>query len=307
MADAGTVATALAGALVWGVVAILLWIAVTDWHERRIANRASAALLCGFALYALAAAMDPGAVLVALLCGLVAFLLGFALFALGQMGAGDVKLLGALVPWLGVERLAAFAVDLAVGGAALTLALLVLQRATARGAAAVVPVAPLVALAPPGATGPSPDPTPHPGARLPSAASPGRVVPPVLVTVLMAALLAGPGAGAALQASRALAASGSLAPPLVPAATLVALLFGMALALGALFLVLAPLGAAPPLSVADPDTDPDPGPGADTAAAAEPVARAADPAAPARGPVETPYGIAIAAAALATLAGPLLG
>ena len=264
-----------ATALVCGLVPLcLLWVTVTDWHERRIANRASLALLLGFGAYALALGMAPSAVAVAMLCGLVAFLFGFALFALGQMGAGDVKLLGALAPWLGTApMLGRFAVLLALAGGALSLAMLALRAW--RRAGPVAALAP--ALAAPGSSGPrdgsvgprgiAPDGT-MPGVPL----TPGGLLSPILALAVLAAMLGGM---VPLDAPGAFVTR--LPVPLQPAIALLATMLGAALALALLFAALERVGLAPPLCVPDPEA----GDGAPSA----PPDR-----------IETPYGIAIAAA-----------
>ena len=237
--------------LVWGLLpGVLAWVAATDWRERRIANEASATLLIGFVGLALATAMPPTALLIALSCGLAAFAFGFVLFALGQMGPGDVKLLAALAPWFGADpALLDMVVRLAIAGGALTLAFLALRTLRTRGAVASVVR------------------QPHRGTWL------AAIGVPVLVTLCLALGVEG----------RAVAwlwkHAADLPATLVPFATLsIALLFAAALLI-ALFSVLEMLGRAPALAVPDPErAGPPPG-----------------------GLIETPYGIAIAAAALTGL------
>ena len=264
----------VATALVCGLVPLcLVWVAVTDWHERRIANRASLTLLIGFGAYALALGMAPGAVALAMLCGLAAFLFGFLLFALGQMGAGDVKLLGALAPWLGTApMLGRFAILLALAGGALSLAMLALRAlrrtgpvaatATARGAGG-------------SRTFSAPGTLPAPGERpgVPLAAS--ALVPPLLA---LGALVAALGGAVPHDALGALVIH--LPAPMRPAAALLATILAAALLLTLLFVALERASLAPPLCVPDPDAE-------------------APPFAPDR--IETPYGIAIAAAAMLVL------
>jgi len=63
---------------------------------------------------------------------LAVFGLGAGLFALGAMGGGDVKLLGALALWIAPLALVAFLMRMAIAGGVLTLVMLVLHRARAK-------------------------------------------------------------------------------------------------------------------------------------------------------------------------------
>ena len=261
---------ALLALLVWGVLPLtLLWIAVTDWHARRIANRASIVLLAGFAVLVPVSGMGLEEALMALGCGLVVFLLGFALFALGQMGAGDVKLLGALAPWFGASAATLeLIVHLSIVGGALTLGLLALRF-----------------------TGTGPDPRRASGEEHASNAVPDELpaaVPPLAITLLCAIALAGPG----LTLSRTVVGTLGIAGGTAALLTLVALLAMLALGLSALFVMLRMVGHAPALAVADPMEASIPTEGASAAAASSNTL-------PSR--IDTPYGLAIAAAALAGL------
>ena len=257
-------ATAL---LVWGLVpAILLHASVTDWRERRIANEASALLLAGFAALCALCALPPSVVLVALGCGLIAFVFGFALFALGQMGAGDVKLLGALVPWLALSSsVLSFAVHVALAGGALSVAFLALRavrRRRANGAARA----------------------PLPDAPAPTRPTPVAILVPIGAVLALAFVLGGPGPRWAVALAALVSPLPALAGPLAP------LTLGLlaALAMSIVFLVLERMGAAPALAVPDAGAGVGAGVGADAAPA------------PA-GAIETPYGLAIAAGGLLAL------
>lgn len=125
------------------LVAASAW---TDWRRREIPH---AFLIAMLALWVLAAFAAPGALgaapLAGLVCGGVALLLGYAMYAFGAFGGGDGKLLAAAALWLGPGD-----IGLALlGAAALLLAFRV--RAFAAGAGALrsrgIPFA--CALAPP--------------------------------------------------------------------------------------------------------------------------------------------------------------
>jgi prepilin peptidase CpaA len=79
---------------------ILLFAAWGDLRRLLIPNRLSLAIVVLWLAHLLAApaAVDP---LGALAVALVIFALGFALFAVGMMGGGDVKLLTATALWAG--------------------------------------------------------------------------------------------------------------------------------------------------------------------------------------------------------------
>ena len=90
------------------LMAVILW---TDLRHMRISNRlvgAVAALGIGCAFAGLMP--DLGARLIA---GGVVFAIGIALFTLGMMGGGDVKMLAVLVPLVPPQELPAFTMLLA--------------------------------------------------------------------------------------------------------------------------------------------------------------------------------------------------
>ena len=118
---------AMASVLVnWVFPGLLVVAAMTDLTSRRIPNWIPAAMLAGFALVALAGSMGPMAAAAALGAGLIAFAIGFALFAIGQVGGGDVKLIATTLPWYGWTMGAYdFVLGFTIAGAALTLLFLV--------------------------------------------------------------------------------------------------------------------------------------------------------------------------------------
>ena len=83
------------------VAATALW---SDWRRRTVPHWVVATLL-GLWLWACVFAPDSPALgtglLASALCGAGALLAGFALHALGWLGAGDGKLLAVMVLWLG--------------------------------------------------------------------------------------------------------------------------------------------------------------------------------------------------------------
>src|SRR5688572_23697423 len=97
------------------VLGLLVVAAVVDWRTRRIPNWLTFTLV----LSGIAQSFMPHAVVSptgALLGLCVGFVLTFALYALGAVGGGDVKLLAGIGAWLGPQAaLAVFCVEAIVG------------------------------------------------------------------------------------------------------------------------------------------------------------------------------------------------
>lgn len=86
-------------ALLAALATALLVAAVTDLRRREIDNWLNAAIALAAPLYWLAAGLDWVSVLFQVVLALLTFLVACALFAMRQMGGGDVKLLTALALW----------------------------------------------------------------------------------------------------------------------------------------------------------------------------------------------------------------
>jgi prepilin peptidase CpaA len=95
-----------------------------DLASFTIPNFLTAALLAGFAAFALAIRMPLPSAGAHLLAGLAGLGIGFALFALGYIGGGDAKLFACASLWLGLAALPSYALIASVLGGGLTLALL---------------------------------------------------------------------------------------------------------------------------------------------------------------------------------------
>ena len=100
----------------WILITVVLVAAGWDVKWRRIPNWLTAP---AFVLaLALRVPLGTGPLLDGLLAGLIAFVLGVLVFALGGLGGGDVKLLTAAGAFLGIDRLwGALLVTALVGGA----------------------------------------------------------------------------------------------------------------------------------------------------------------------------------------------
>lgn len=119
--------------------AALIIAALNDIYEFKIPNWVSVVLFtayfaAGFGLGAGADVVVEGALLAC-----AALVAGFALYALRIVGGGDAKLLAAAAPWIGFSALAPFLVNVALAGAALAVALLLFRRMPALPAYAQAP------------------------------------------------------------------------------------------------------------------------------------------------------------------------
>jgi prepilin peptidase CpaA len=112
---------------------LLMAAAVTDVRSRIISNRLNLAIALLAPLYWLACGLPlwpDMAMQVAL--GIGMFTLFAFLFAIGMMGGGDVKLLGAIALWFPWQALAFLLVVMAIVGGIITLITLVHHRLTRR-------------------------------------------------------------------------------------------------------------------------------------------------------------------------------
>jgi prepilin peptidase CpaA len=119
----------VAHALLAILALLLLTAAVTDLKARIIANRLNLAiaLLAPAWWWASGLAPWPDMALQAAL-GLTVFALFAGLFALGWMGGGDVKLLGALALWLPLVPLVRMLLAMALLGGLLTVIVVAVHR-----------------------------------------------------------------------------------------------------------------------------------------------------------------------------------
>lgn len=120
----------MAGHALLGLLALLLLVAAaTDLRARIIGNRLNLAIALLAPLYWWATDMAPWPdMAVQLLLGACVFALFAFLFALGWMGGGDVKLLGALALWLPLAAVVKLLVATSLLGGVLTLAVVAVHR-----------------------------------------------------------------------------------------------------------------------------------------------------------------------------------
>ena len=112
---------------IFAVLALLLLAlaAASDFLYSAIPNSLSLALAAAFVGFGFATGLDGAQWLSALACGLTVLVAGFALFAFGIFGPGDAKLLAAASLWAGWHDLPILLAVMALGGAAISLPLLV--------------------------------------------------------------------------------------------------------------------------------------------------------------------------------------
>ncbi len=110
--------------LLAGLAIALLWVIVTDLKCRTISNRLTMAVALGAPVFWLSTGLPlwPG---VALQIGLAAIVFAVCciLFAIRQMGGGDVKLLSALALWVPPSQFTLLLVAMAMLGWVLTMAI----------------------------------------------------------------------------------------------------------------------------------------------------------------------------------------
>ena len=133
----------------WGILSVILLCAfalllvsagIEDVRKREIANwkNAAIALLAPLWWAASGLALWPG-VPIQLALAAIVFGLFVAAFALGQMGGGDVKLIGAVALWLPFQPLMWMLVAMSLIGGALTLLMIVERWLLRKQAALEIP------------------------------------------------------------------------------------------------------------------------------------------------------------------------
>ena|SRR5579864_1767794 len=110
--------------LILAVFALLALAAAWDIASFTIPNFIPLSLIILFACFVVAARLPVEAVGAHLLVGLIGFVVGFALFALGFIGGGDAKLFAATLIWLGFRDALDYALIAALFGGGLTLAII---------------------------------------------------------------------------------------------------------------------------------------------------------------------------------------
>lgn len=110
------------------VPAVLIAAAGWDIASFTIPNFLQAALLAGFAVFAVFTHMPLATLGWHFAAALVGLSMGFLLFARGLVGGGDAKLFACVALWFGFPDIFTYAVIASVFGGALTLVLLLFRR-----------------------------------------------------------------------------------------------------------------------------------------------------------------------------------
>jgi prepilin peptidase CpaA len=121
--------TALTGLLTGSLIAALLYATWTDIRARIIPNPLNAGIALAAPLWWWACGVAPWpGIAVQLAVAGVALLIFAGAFAIGAMGGGDVKLIGALGLWLAPLDFMKMIVWMSIGGGILTIAMLVRHK-----------------------------------------------------------------------------------------------------------------------------------------------------------------------------------
>ena len=135
---------ALMGAL--GI--LLIAAAVTDLRARLISNRLNLAVAGLAPLWWLACGLPPWpGMAVQLLVGALVFALFALLFAMGMMGGGDVKLLGALALWFPWQAVLSLLMLMAILGGVVTIVTVLHHRLNKRLGQPEIPYGVAISLA----------------------------------------------------------------------------------------------------------------------------------------------------------------
>lgn len=108
---------------------LVLFAAASDIRSMTIPNWVSIALAIVFPIAAFTAHLSWAEIGLHTATGVVVFLAGFALFAMGVLGGGDVKVIAAASLWTGTAALAPFAFWTTAAGGVLALVMLLARRA----------------------------------------------------------------------------------------------------------------------------------------------------------------------------------
>jgi prepilin peptidase CpaA len=134
-------------ALLAALATALLTAALTDLRRREIKNWLNAAIALAAPLWWLAMGLGPLAIAFQLALAAATLVVACLLFATGQMGGGDVKLLGALALWFPPASFWDLVVLMALAGGGGSIAMAALNMKRVPGEAARDVVAAIAALA----------------------------------------------------------------------------------------------------------------------------------------------------------------
>lgn len=135
-------------ALIVALGALLIAAAITDLRARIISNRLNLVIAALAPLWWIACGLNlwPD-VAVQLLVGGIVFILFAALFSMGMMGGGDVKLLAALALWFPWQAVISLLVLMALLGGLVTVVTVIHHRMTRRLGQPEIPYGVAISLA----------------------------------------------------------------------------------------------------------------------------------------------------------------
>lgn len=137
----------IAAFLIAALILLLVSAGVEDARTREIANWKNAAIALLAIPWWFAIGMTPIAIGIQIGVALCVFALFVLTFYLGQMGGGDVKMLGALALWFPFYPLVSMLIAMSLIGGAMTLVMLIEHRLRRRTAALEIPYGIAIAIA----------------------------------------------------------------------------------------------------------------------------------------------------------------
>ncbi|MFD0917025.1 prepilin peptidase [Pseudahrensia aquimaris] len=112
---------------------------ISDILTQKISNHLSLALLAGFAISVPLIGMSWQLLGITMLIGIVVFAIGFLMFLLGGMGAGDVKMMFSSVLWVGPVAVGPYINALAISSVVLIALVFAARKLTPLSLAERVP------------------------------------------------------------------------------------------------------------------------------------------------------------------------
>ncbi|KQN00303.1 prepilin peptidase [Sphingomonas sp. Leaf25] len=129
------------------LVLLLLFAGIEDARTREIANAKNLVIALLAPLWWWALGLTPWDMGLQALVALIVFALFVGAFALGQMGGGDVKMIGALALWLPPGAVLSMLLVMSIVGGAITLVFVIDRRRRRSAAVPEIPYGVAIAIA----------------------------------------------------------------------------------------------------------------------------------------------------------------